>query len=312
MKFISKNTVNKPLSNSSVLQSICGMLVLSLIGGMLVGCGGDSSDGTSTPKSSQTPTTSYNAVIIGDHPTMFFTMGFASSGTESDFSGSGHVGTYYNNSTGAAWPNSVAMPNGDLGADFNGLGQYLQTSSAPDLSVPTTGVFTFEAWIRPDTLTFPLSEGTGYVHWMGKGSAQQQEYVARMYNLTNTENPPRPNRISGYAFNLVGDLGSGSYFQDTVTVGQWIYVAIVINTINTSTAYPTGYVSIFKNGLARKTTALNQYNVVPGIGGAPLRVGTRDFASFFEGAIGKVAIYNYELSPSQTASHYAAMCGSGC
>ena len=140
-----------------------------------------------------------------------------------------------------------------------------------------------------------------------KGEADQQEYVARMYSKINREN--RPNRISGYAFNLEGGLGSGSYFQDPVTAGEWLLVDIVINTVKISPTYPTGYVKIFKNGVLRDTTRLDQFNVVPGNGTAPFRVGTRDRNSFFKGPIGKVAIYLHELTPERISSHNAAMVG---
>jgi hypothetical protein len=145
------------------------------------------------------------------------------------------------------------------------------------------------------------------VHLLGKGAPNQQEYVARMYSTINSEN--RPNRISGYAFNLAGGFGSGSYFEDGVHVGEWILVDIVINTNATSPAYPTGYVKIFKNGVLRDTTRLDQYDVVPGNGTAPFRVGTRDFGSYFKGAIGKVAIYLHDLPTERIATHYQTMVG---
>ena len=69
----------------------------------------------------------------------------------------------------------------------------------------------------------------------------------------------------------------------------------------------TGYVKIFRNGQLKDTTGLDQFDVVPGNGTAPLRVGTRDFASYFQGAIGKVALYLRELTPQQIASHHTAM-----
>jgi hypothetical protein len=40
------------------------------------------------------------------------------------------------------------------------------------------------------------------------------KYALRMYSLANAETPP--NRISGYAFNPAGGLGSGAFFQDPV------------------------------------------------------------------------------------------------
>ena len=51
----------------------------------------------------------------------------------------------------------------------------------------------------------------------------------RMYSATNTEVPERPNRISGYVWNLAGGLGSGAYFQDPVKVNQWIMVTLVLD-----------------------------------------------------------------------------------
>jgi len=52
---------------------------------------------------------------------------------------------------------------------------------------------------------------------------------------------------------------------------------------------------------------LAAYHIVPTAGGAPFRVGTRDFGSFFKGAVGKIAIYNYELSAGQVEAHARAM-----
>ena len=106
---------------------------------------------------------------------------------------------------------------------FNGVDQYVEVPSAPELS-PTDNGFTVSAWMMPDTLTFPNPEGSGYVHWMGKGARGQQEWLFRMYNQTNTEKPPRPNRISFYVFNPDGGLGVGSYFQDSVQPNTWIQV----------------------------------------------------------------------------------------
>jgi hypothetical protein len=121
---------------------------------------------------------------------------------------------------------------------------------------------------------------------------------ARIYDYDSY----RPNRISGYAFNLSGDLGAGSYFQDVLSAGQWIHYTLIINS-------HTGLTKIFKNGFLRDTDFLSDYNIVPGDGTAPVRIGTRDFESFFEGAIGKVAFYDYELNEKQLLVHYNVMCG---
>jgi hypothetical protein len=221
-------------------------------------------------------------------------------GVERDQSGRAHSARYLGSMAG-----SVALPNGDLCARFDGRSQYLEVPDADDLSIPTTRRFTIEAWIRPDTLEFETKESSGYVHWMGKGENGQHEWVLRMYALTNTEG--RPNRISGYAFNLAGGLGSGSYFEDRVAVGEWIHVAVTFNLDDLPNDRPSGSVKIYKNGVLRDTTALSQFEVVPANGTAPMRVGTRDLRSFFLGAIGKVALYGRELTATQLLAHYQAM-----
>lgn len=248
----------------------------------------------------------YDAMVLADHPVLFLDMSTPNRGQDIDLSGHHHDGTYYSDGTSI---DTTEMPNGDYAAEFNGLGQYLEVPSSPALSVPTTGTLTIEAWIDPRTLEFPREEGTGYVNLLGKAVTDNDEYQIRMYSLTNNETPSRPNRISGYAFNLSGGEGSGSYFQDPIIANQWIMVDVTISE-NRSVQYPFGYVSIYKNGNLRETVGLNQFNVTPQMGDAPLRVGTTNFDSFFEGAIGKVAIYNYAVPSYQLQALYAAMTGS--
>jgi hypothetical protein len=77
------------------------------------------------------------------------------------------------------------------------------------------------------------------VYILGKGETGKQEYALRIYSLVNTESPVRPNRISAYAFNLAGGLGSGAYFQDPVMGGSWIMVTFVIDDDPTSTSVTT-------------------------------------------------------------------------
>ena len=253
----------------------------------------------------------YDARVIADRPVVYLAMAGASSATEMDLAGSRLRGVYKSRSDPVR---SVRMPNGDLAAVFNGEDQYLEYPDTDDLSVTTTGVLTFEAWIRPDATRFPHAEGSGYVHWMGKGEKTgrdgQQEWVARMYSNPNSEG--RKNRISGYAFNPGGGLGSGSYFQDAVKRGRWIHYVFVINARDVSAEYPMGYTKIYKNGRLRDTDSLEDYGIRPRNGTAPFRVGTTAGRSFFLGAVGKVAVYPYELSMQQAAAHYRLICGKGC
>ncbi len=177
---------------------------------------------------------------------------------------------------------------------FDGMDDYIEIPDSDDFSVSTTGSLTVSAWMRPDTLTFPKTEGSGYVHWMGKGEKGEQEWVFRMYSQGNTEN--RGNRISFYVFNLAGGLGVGSYFQDPITAGQWIHVVGVTDTQMTS---------IYKDGVLRKTDRYHG-TITPEHGTAPLRIGTRDLNSFFQGSIRQVRVWNRALTGAEISDLYGS------
>lgn len=264
------------------------------------------------------PKVAYDQVVLKDRPTLYLSMSHKRT-TEADLTHPLRSGIYHHVSTSS-------MPNGDKVAVFNGKNSYFELPDAPDLSVTNTGILTIEAWIRPDALKFPKQEGSGYVQWMGKGELPgQMEWATRMYGSNNHES--RGNRISGYAFNEEGGRGIGSYFQDKIKAGKWIHYVLVINTTPDDPGDP-GYTKIYRDGSnqyqnpgkASKLpwddmdrlsenwpTPYAQHVIEPVDGDAPLRVGTLDFRSFFKGAIGKVAIYDYELSPDQIQQHYDAM-----
>jgi hypothetical protein len=223
----------------------------------------------------------YDQMILAENPVFYRTLG-----------GSPDVS---HRPSGSPWT-FTRMSNGDRATVFNGSNQYLEFPSSPRYSVPQNGALTIETWIRPDVLDFPAAEGDGYVHFAGKGEPGQHEWVLRMYSQHNAAN--RPSRISGYAFNAEGGLGSGSYFQDPVVAGRWLHVAVVIDREN---------VRIYKNGELRDTTPLDQFDVVPTPGSAPLRIGTRDRRSFFKGAIAKFALYDRALSQQELRRHYMRM-----
>ncbi len=253
--------------------------------------------------SAGTPATAsgYNQKILRDHPVLFLAMDTPGRGVQIDLSGHGRNGAYK-----GGIPRLATLPNGDKTADFNGSSEYVTVRSAAALSVPTSGAITIEAWIRPDTLQFPHTEAGNYVYFLGKGnSANGYEYANRMYSLKNPVG--RPNRISVYAWDPAGGLGSGSYFEDAVTAGDWIMVTDVIDMKDTSPQYPTGYISIYKNGVLRQKVPLTMYHVIPKATDAPFNIGSRNFNSWFKGAVGKVAVYNHVLSDAQIISHYAAM-----
>ena len=179
---------------------------------------------------------------------------------------------------------------------FDGVQSYIEIADDPDFSLPTTGELTISAWIRPATLTFPNSE-KGYVHWMGKGGTGEQEWVFRMYSADN--NVGRANRISFYVFNKSGGEGIGSHFQDPhnpVQIGVWLNV---VGAADTERTY------IYIDGSMKDSDVYNP-GVQPERGTAPVRIGTRDFNSYFQGEIREVRLWTRKLQDSEIAALYAS------
>jgi len=184
----------------------------------------------------------------------------------------------------------------DRAVEFDGIGQYVEIPNHSALSIAATGSFTTMALVRPTSLVMPSAQDGAWdqnlVHWYGKGEPGQHEYVGRMYQLGNDEN--RSNRFSNYAFNLSGGLGNGSYFQDAIAVGEWILIIGCWDATN---------VAIYRDGVKRDEDLLDQHAsspvgpvVTPTAGTAPLRIGTRDLGSFFQGQIGRFAVFSRRLS----------------
>jgi hypothetical protein len=196
---------------------------------------------------------------------------------------------------------------------FDGEDDYVEVPDSSDFSVPTTGGLTIAVWMRPDAITFPKTEGSGYVHWLGKGTRQNQEWTFRMYSQPNAEN--RANRISFYVFNREGDRGIGSYFQDPVTPGEWIHAVAVVDDQRTY---------IYKNGSFRQCDqycgpsdgTCQGYNpnewIMPEDTSSPLRWGARTLPSearshsFFKGALRDVQLWNRPLTSQEIAALYTS------
>jgi len=189
---------------------------------------------------------------------------------------------------------------------YNGTTSYAEIPSAPQLSVGANGL-TVAVWMRPDVLSFPKTSGTSpieqYVHWLGKGDQSgaggDQEWTFRMYSQVPGDD--RGNRISFYVFNPDGQKGCGSYFQDPITPGQWIFVVGVVNTDSQTT-------EIYKNGVFRHSDPYvgGTVTVTPAPGPAPMRFGSKDFTNYFEGAIGPVRIWDRALSATEIAALYSS------
>ncbi|TMR17476.1 hypothetical protein ETD86_23375 [Nonomuraea turkmeniaca] len=248
----------------------------------------------------------YDKLVLSHRPVSYWRLSHPSYGTETDRTGNGYKGTFHNVTS------SVQLPNRDGASVFDGSSGYFEVPNADKFHISTTGKFTVEAWIRPHTLQFPNEEQSGYVYFMGKGtksgSGGDQEWAGRMYSKVNDED--RPNRISGYAWNLEGGYGAGAGIQQDVRVNEWIHIAFTFDTSEGE----YGKVRSYRNGVLVSSSNLvfrpgepDEVIVRPKPGPAPVRVGTRSKASWFKGAIGKFAIYNHALTKKELATHYAAM-----
>ncbi|WP_127939398.1 LamG-like jellyroll fold domain-containing protein [Nonomuraea polychroma] len=212
----------------------------------------------------------YDKLVLSHGPVAYWRLSHPSHGTETDHTGNDHKGTY------RGVTSTVQLPNRDGAAVFNGSSGYFEIPTAKQFHISTTGKFTVEAWIRPHTLQFPDEEQTGYVYFMGKGTKSggggNREWAGRMYSKDNDEN--RPNRISGYAWNLDGGYGAGAYFQQPVNVNQWIHYAITFDTAEGT----YGKVRIYRDGvlagsdnLAYRPGTEDEVIVKPKPGTAPVR-----------------------------------------
>lgn len=273
--------------------------------------------------SGNTVSSTYDQTILGDHPVAFWDL-TAATGTETDLTGNGNTGTYL-----GGQPSVSTMPNGDQVAVFNGSSEYLNIPSPANasFSIPTTKYLTWEVWIHPDVLQFPHSDpATGeYVDVMGKCANYSPtcEWESRMYNLNNAEN--RPDRMSAYVFNPTAGEGSAADWQPVsglIQAGEWLHIVGEYTTDPSLTPancangaqYP-GAINIWVNGVLwdqavhSPTGCMGQFNVTPQANNSPVNIGTMATDTWFEGAIGKVAIYNYLLTQGQITNHYQSMTG---
>ncbi len=189
--------------------------------------------------------------------------------------------------------NSAAVFSGDSNI-------YMEIPDHDAFSIKTAGALTISAWVSPKILTFRNAEAAGYVHWMGKGVPHQHEWVLRMYNKELTASQEnRPNRMSAYAFNLEGGLGSGSYVQEELTAGEWMHIAARYDVASNT-------ITLFKNGVQKDQDPLydETYGVQVQNGTAPVRLGTRSLWSFFEGSIDDLRFYGRALADEEIVALY--------
>lgn len=211
---------------------------------------------------------------------------------------------------------------GDVYLELNGRDAYVEIPAIDHYSISTTGELTISAWLRPDTLNFPSVErNSDYIHWLGKGEISgaegNQEWAFRMYNHNDPlDRPPRPNRISFYLFNAQGGLGIGSYVQVPIRKKNWIHVVGVADSSRTYLYKDGQYIRCDTyRGPAQAPCAIHfqappnqnlQLVIDPEAGAAPLRLGTKDLGSFFEGGLTRVRLWGRALNAGENLALYSA------
>ena len=115
---------------------------------------------------------------------------------------------------------------GGFAVAFGAAGKtYVEIASDRDFSQHTHRGLSVEAWMRPDTLTFPGETNEPYVYWLGKGEDGHMEWGFRFYSRETY----RPNWTSAYIWNqtrLSGgkNLGAGrtpKTRQPSMRGGMW-------------------------------------------------------------------------------------------
>ncbi len=182
----------------------------------------------------------------------------------------------------------------DSAQSFNGH-NWITADNSEDFSVTGTGQLSISLWISPAVYNF-ASASEGWVNFMGKGDAGNYEWSFVLYNRDRTN---RPQRISFYVDNPKGGLGSGSYSQQPIALDEWVSVTAQVD---------AGYTYIYRNGQLEgydPYTGSEAYvDVTPRHGKEPVRIGTRDSGTLFQGRIEEVRISNVARSDAWVQATY--------
>jgi len=194
---------------------------------------------------------------------------------------------------------------------------YIEIPSNPVFSQPNSvNGLTVEVWMQAHSLHYPNVKK--YIHWLGKGEPEKQEWAFRLYSDDGAE----PCRVSAYIWNKEGREGAGAHLNSGISCNQWMHLVACFqpgNARNTDRG-----VLIYKNGEFQQgppspTTLFEhspRWSIFPTAGNAPLRFGTRSDPSSSNrpnclgGGLAEIAIYQRVLDESEIESHYQA--GSMC
>jgi hypothetical protein len=245
----------------------------------------------------------YAKHVLSLGPVGYWRLGEARGPVAQDSSGHKHNGVYHGQPL-FHQPGAIANdPDRAVGLRDR---SYVEIAANRAFSVDLKKGLTVEAWLRPDRLDFPGETKDPYVHWLGKGEAGQLEWGFRFYSRTRKDGTPssRPNRISAYIWNAAGGEGAGAFFQETLTPGQWIHVVAVYQPPGPGAGVLIYRDGVLKKGPPSKGTLYSTFQIKPTAGNSPVRLGTRDLASFLTGGLDEVAIYPRVLTAEEIRTNH--------
>ena len=247
------------------------------------------------------PTAPYPVTVLADNPMGYWRLneadqGYPNDGVIADDYWGGNEGIYTNVSLGSTGYNNETTDPGETSMVVG----YASFADSDTYGIPgvnfgtpasTTTNFSVEAWV----LSYPQTADAGIVS-LGSGGGEQ-------FNLDTGSDSLATH---GFRF-FVRDASGATHGASSAIVpnsSTWFHLVGVCDETH-------GIVTLYINGVASATGA-----ITPGSGllastrnmliGARPSSATSDNNDQFVGNIGDVAVYNYALSASQVAAHYAS------
>ena len=194
---------------------------------------------------------------------------------------------------------------------------FLEVPGHSDYSQPASlNGLTVEVWMKAHSLHYPNLKR--YIHWLGKGEPQKQEWGFRLYSDDGAE----PSMVSAYVWNKEGGEGAGAHLRSAISSKQWMHLVACFEPGDASD--PDRGVLIYRDGEFQQgplspTTLYDhapRWRIFPASDDAPLRFGTRSDPTrspqpgCLEGGLAEIAIYPRVLEHSEIIAHFQA--GAAC
>jgi len=217
--------------------------------------------------------TGYQATIMADAPLAYYRLGELGGATASDMSGNAYHGTL----AGGVTLGAASFMSGSYAMIFNGTTGKIDGSAA---TLPSgSAAWSLEGWAK-----FSSISGSHINTIVSIGSWNANEESA--FICVDT---------SGFA--QIGTFGANYSSTTLIATGGWHHFAGTYDGSNMR-LYVDGVLVL---GPQAQTMSLTGTNVCIGSRPPPASVGNQ-----LAGSASEIAIYNYVLSPSQIAAHYAA------